>query len=197
MTTKTITSVVEEIEDWQSQYGDIMYSVVAFAGNEMIKANKKSHDAALELQGLLKEAIGIPQEFALGEAGTSKAGNPKWKLMAFGPVDGPLTYSTLKDGKVPGDGHGVTSKAPPGDLPRKGPPSPGVRRRRQHPPRRSTQGRGYRCAGPRHQAHPGDGRRVRGMAQDFRGGIRGNGWGGYSDPPFRLPSHYFCGLGRR
>src|SRR5262245_9584543 len=100
-----------------------MYSVVAFFTNrEMVKATKKDRDKALELQGLLKEAAGVEQDFVLEQNGTSKAGAPKWKLLAFGPEGGPYTYSTLKDGKaVQGGqspnggplGRGVTA-GPPG-----------------------------------------------------------------------------------
>jgi hypothetical protein len=82
----TITSVLDEIDEWQSRYGDFMYSVTAFAGYETVRANKKDRDKALELQGLLKEAIGEPREYLVEPAGTSKAGNPKWKLVGFGKV---------------------------------------------------------------------------------------------------------------
>ncbi len=82
----TITSVLDEIDEWQSKYGDFMYTVTAFAGVEQIRATKKDRDKALELQGLLKEAIGEPRELKVEPAGTSKAGNQKWKFLAFGTV---------------------------------------------------------------------------------------------------------------
>jgi hypothetical protein len=84
MTELIITSVIEEIDEWQNRYGDFMYSVTAFAGRETVRANRKDRDRALELQGLLKEAIGEPREYVLEDAGTSKNGNPKWKLIGFG-----------------------------------------------------------------------------------------------------------------
>jgi hypothetical protein len=84
VTELVITDVVEEIEEWQNRYGDFMYSVVAFAGQELVKANKKDRDRAVELQGLLKEAIGVPREFNVEPAGTSKNGYAKWKFVGFG-----------------------------------------------------------------------------------------------------------------
>lgn len=86
MTQFVITSVLDEIDEWKSQYGDFMYSVVAFAGKEMIKVNKKDRDKALEIQGLLQESIGLARELVVEPAGVSKAGNPKWKLLAIAPA---------------------------------------------------------------------------------------------------------------
>jgi hypothetical protein len=107
MTQFVITNVLDEIEEWRSQYGDFMYSVVAFAGKEMIKATKKDRDKALLIQGLLKESVGISRELVVEPAGTSKAGNPKWKLisMALGPVSSnghssPNGHRDLLDGRA-------------------------------------------------------------------------------------------------
>ena len=100
MTRRTIDNVIEEIDEWQSRYGDFMYTVKAFFTNkEFVRATKKSKDAALELRGLLMESAQRPHEFILEADGVSKAGNPKWKLLAFGPIEGTYTYSTLKDGQ--------------------------------------------------------------------------------------------------
>ena len=112
MTERTIGNVVNEIDEWKNRYGDFMYTVTAFfTDRELVSANKKDRDAALELRGLLQEVENVPQEFVLEQNGVSKAGNPKWKLVAFGPIDGPFTYSTLKD--APGvQGGGLNAGAP-------------------------------------------------------------------------------------
>jgi hypothetical protein len=86
MTQFIITDVVDEIDEWKSQYGDFMYSVVAFAGKEMIKITKKDRDKAEQVQGQLRESIGIPRELVVEDAGLSKAGNQKWKLLALAPI---------------------------------------------------------------------------------------------------------------
>ena len=80
----TITSVVDEIEEWQSKYGDFMYSVVAFAGRELVKATKKDRDKALEIQGIFRENLDQPLDMVVEHAGTSKNGNAKWKFIEFG-----------------------------------------------------------------------------------------------------------------
>ena len=99
---RTIESGTSEIEEWgPNQYGDIMYSVVAFAGAEMIKRNFKDRDKALELQGLLKESIDEMRVFNVESAGTSKNGNPKWKLVGLA--------KTSQNGRAEQNGHGTAS----------------------------------------------------------------------------------------
>jgi len=85
MTQFTITSVIDELEEWQNKYGEFMYSVVAFSGKQMIKANKKDRDKALELQGLLQESMGLPIDLMVEDIGLSQAGNQKWKLTGIAP----------------------------------------------------------------------------------------------------------------
>lgn len=75
----TITSVVDDIETWSNEYGTF-YKVAAFAGKELVFASKKDYDAALALQGELKEVIGKPIEVVVEHAGTSKNDHAKWKL---------------------------------------------------------------------------------------------------------------------
>lgn len=54
---------------------------------------KKDLDAAIEVQGLLKERVGVLQTFTLEPAGESKSGKKRWKVTEFGTPGGAATYT--------------------------------------------------------------------------------------------------------
>jgi hypothetical protein len=90
---KTVSSVMDLSEPWDNPHGGQVWYVTAFTTDgEVLSAGKKSEDAATELQGLLIEAIGVPQEFELAPDKPTKSGKAKWKILGFGTPGGAATY---------------------------------------------------------------------------------------------------------
>jgi len=106
---KTISSVMDISEPWDNPHGGQVWFVTAFfTDGEVLSAGRKDLDAAIELRGLLIEAIGVEQDFTLAPDKPTKSGKTKWKLLGFGTPGGAATYTAP----------GVQGGGGSGDLPR-------------------------------------------------------------------------------
>ena len=115
---KTVGSVIDDIsESVHPQYGTTYYVTCMFTDDTVGSAGKKKYEHALELQGLLQEAIGIEQEFTLESQGKTKTGRDKFKILGFGTPGGAATYT------APGvQGGGSPAYGPTGSGARARPP---------------------------------------------------------------------------
>ncbi|HKN43997.1 MAG TPA: hypothetical protein VJW23_08730, partial [Propionibacteriaceae bacterium] len=93
MTLKEVSSVIDDINEWQGQHGSVWYVTAMFTDETVGSAGKKSYDAALEVQGLLREAIGQELDFELQPQGQTKTGRDKFKILGFGTPGGAATYT--------------------------------------------------------------------------------------------------------
>jgi hypothetical protein len=91
---KTVSSVIDDINEWENPRGGSVFYVTAIFTDETVgSAGRKDHDAALEVQGLLREAIGVEQDFTLEPKGQTKTGRDKFKILGFGTPGGAATYT--------------------------------------------------------------------------------------------------------
>ena len=93
---KTVSSVIDDINEWPNPQdgGRIVYYVTAFfTDGEVGSAGRKDMDAALEVQGLLQEAIGQELDFTLEPKKPTKSGKAAWKIVGFGTPGGAATYT--------------------------------------------------------------------------------------------------------
>ena len=96
MTLKEVASVIDDINEWKNPHreGEFVYYVTAFfTDGEVGSAGRKDMDAALEVQGLLQEAIGQELDFTLEPKAPTKSGKPAWKILGFGTPGGAATYT--------------------------------------------------------------------------------------------------------
>jgi len=94
MSLKTVSSVIEEINEWENPRGGSVFYVTAIFTDETVgSVGRKDQDAALEVQGLLREAIGVEQDFTLEAKGQTKGGRDKFKILGFGTPGGAATYT--------------------------------------------------------------------------------------------------------
>ena len=112
---KTVASVIDEINQWAGPHGDVFYVTAIFTDESVGSVGRKDHDAALEVQGLLRESIGQPQDFTLEPAGQTKTGREKFKIKGFGTVGGAPTYVApgVQGGGGPADSAPVSRKPRP------------------------------------------------------------------------------------
>ena len=89
---KTVSSVIDDINEWNGPNGTIYYVTAIFTDESVGSAGKKNYDAALEVQGLLREAIGVEQDFTLESKGQTKTGREKFAIKGFGTPGGAATY---------------------------------------------------------------------------------------------------------
>jgi hypothetical protein len=125
VTLKEVASVIDDINEWPNPHGGYIYFVTAIFTDESVgSAGRKDHDAALEVQGLLREAIGQELDFTLEPKGQTKSGREKFNIKGFGTPGGAATYT------APGvQGGGVSAEAQHGkgslaSTPRGRPPEP-------------------------------------------------------------------------
>lgn len=90
---KTVSSVIDDINEWNGPNGTIYYVTAIFTDESVGSAGKKNYDAALEVQGLLREAIGVEQDFTLESKGQTKTGREKFNIKGFGTPGGAATYT--------------------------------------------------------------------------------------------------------
>ena len=93
---KTVASVIDDINEWKNPHreGEFVYYVTAFfTDGEVGSAGRKDMDAALEVRGLLQEAIGQELDFTLEPKAPTKSGKPAWKILGFGTPGGAATYT--------------------------------------------------------------------------------------------------------
>lgn len=90
---KTVSSVIDDINEWNGPNGTIYYVTAIFSDESVGSAGKKNYDAALEVQGLLREAIGVEQDFTLESKGQTKTGRDKFNIKGFGTPGGAATYT--------------------------------------------------------------------------------------------------------
>jgi hypothetical protein len=90
---KTVSSVIDDINEWNGPNGTIYYVTAIFTDESVGSAGKKNYDAALEVQGLLREAIGVEQDFTLESKGQTKTGREKFAIKGFGTPGGAATYT--------------------------------------------------------------------------------------------------------
>ena len=93
MTIKEVSSVIDDINEWPGPNGTVYYVTAMFTDETVGSVGRKDHDAALEVQGLLREAIGIAQEFTLESKGQTKTGRDKFNIKGFGTPGGAATYT--------------------------------------------------------------------------------------------------------
>jgi len=106
---KTVSSVIDDINEWERTPGNTIYYVTAFfTDGDVGSAGRKDMDAAIEVQGLLRESIGTPLEFTLDPGGQTKSGKTKWKILGFGTPGGAAKYTAPG---VQGGGSGLSSPA--------------------------------------------------------------------------------------
>jgi hypothetical protein len=101
---KTVASVIDDINEWPNPKdgGRPVFFVTAFfTDGEVGSAGRKDMDAALEVQGLLQEAIGQELDFTLEPKKATKSGKAAWKILGFGTPGGAATYTAPG---VQGDG---------------------------------------------------------------------------------------------
>jgi len=112
VTLKEVSSVIDDINAWERTPGSFIYYVTAIFTDESVgSVGRKDHDAALEVQGLLREAIGIEQDFTLESKGQTKTGRDKFNIKGFRTPGGAATYTApgIIQG-VQGDGVRLASK---------------------------------------------------------------------------------------
>jgi len=91
---KTVSSVIDDINEWERTPGNTIYYVTAIFTDESVgSVGRKDHDAALEVQGLLREAIGQELDFTLEAKGQTKTGRDKFTIKGFGTPGGAATYT--------------------------------------------------------------------------------------------------------
>jgi hypothetical protein len=120
---KTVASVIDDINEWPNPQdgGRPVYFVTAIFTDESVgSVGRKDHDAALEVQGLLREAIGQEQDFTLEAKGQTKGGRDKFKILGFGTPGGAATYTGPG---VQGGSQGAPTVGPGRDSGRR-PPEP-------------------------------------------------------------------------
>jgi hypothetical protein len=93
VTIKEVSSVIDDINEWNGPNGTIYYVTAMFTDESVGSVGRKDHDAALEVQGLLREAIGIEQDFTLESKGQTKTGRDKFNIKGFGTPGGAATYT--------------------------------------------------------------------------------------------------------
>ena len=94
MTNKVVSSVIDDINEWENPRGGSVFYVTAIFTDESVgSAGRKDHDAALEVQGLLREAIGQELDFTLEPKGQTKSGREKFNIKGFGTPGGAATYT--------------------------------------------------------------------------------------------------------
>ena len=93
MTIKEVSSVIDDINKWDGPNGTVYYVTAMFTDETVGSVGRKDHDAALEVQGLLREAIGIAQDFTLESKGQTKTGRDKFNIKGFGTPGGAATYT--------------------------------------------------------------------------------------------------------
>jgi hypothetical protein len=113
---KTVASVIDDINEWENPRGGSVFYVTAIFTDESVgSVGRKDHDAALEVQGLLREAIGQEQDFVLEDKGKTQTGRDKFKILGFGTPGGAATYT------APGvQGGGTASASGGGAAPSRG-----------------------------------------------------------------------------
>jgi hypothetical protein len=112
---KTVSSVIDDINEWENPRGGSVFYVTAMFTDETVgSVGRKDHDAALEVQGLLREAIGVEQDFTLEAKGWTKTGREKFRITGFGTPGGAATYT------APGV-QGNSGSTAPGNSGRPGP----------------------------------------------------------------------------
>ena len=91
---KTVSSVIDDINEWaHPQYGTTYYVTAIFTDESVGSVGRKDQDAALEVQGLLREAIGQELDFTLEAKGQTKTGRDKFTIKGFGTPGGAATYT--------------------------------------------------------------------------------------------------------
>jgi hypothetical protein len=93
VTIKEVSSVIDDINEWPGPNGTVYYVTAMFTDETVGSVGRKDHDAALEVQGLLREAIGIAQDFTLESKGQTKTGRDKFNIKGFGTPGGAATYT--------------------------------------------------------------------------------------------------------
>jgi hypothetical protein len=94
VTLKEVSSVIDDINEWENPRGGSVFYVTAIFTDESVgSAGRKDHDAALEVQGLLREAIGQELDFTLEPKGQTKSGREKFNIKGFGTPGGAATYT--------------------------------------------------------------------------------------------------------
>jgi hypothetical protein len=113
---KTVSSVIDDINAWERTPGSFIYYVTAIFTDESVgSVGRKDHDAALEVQGLLREAIGQEMEFTLEAKGQTKTGRDKFNIKGFGTPGGAATYTApgVQGGAVAATGTPVSRQRSP------------------------------------------------------------------------------------
>ena len=100
MTIKEVSSVIDDINEWNGPNGTVFYVTAMFTDESVGSVGRKDHDAALEVQGLLREAIGIEQDFTLESKGQTKTGRDKFNIKGFGTPGGAATYTAPGGGSL-------------------------------------------------------------------------------------------------
>ena len=118
MTIKEVSSVIDDINEWENPRGGSVFYVTAIFTDESVgSVGRKDHDAALEVQGLLRESIGVEQDFTLEPAGLTKTGREKFKIKGFGTPGGAATYTApaaVQGGaSKPGENRSISSRSRP------------------------------------------------------------------------------------
>jgi hypothetical protein len=111
-----VASVIDDINEWQGPHGSVFYVTAFFTDETVGVAGKKTQDAALEVQGLLQEAIGVEQDFTLEPKGQTNSGKDKFKILGFGTPGGAATYTApgvRGGGALEGDGAAAPRGRPP------------------------------------------------------------------------------------
>ena len=96
---KTVSSVIDDINEWaHPQYGTTYYVTAIFTDESVGSVGRKDQDAALEVQGLLRESIGQELDFTLEPKGQTKTGRDKFTIKGFGTPGGAATYTAPSPG---------------------------------------------------------------------------------------------------
>jgi hypothetical protein len=83
---KTVSSVIDDINEWENPRGGFVYYVTAMFTDESVGSVGKKTKADAELvKRQLQDAIGEPLEFTVEDGGISQGGRQKWKIRDFGP----------------------------------------------------------------------------------------------------------------
>ena len=91
---KTVSSVIDDINEWPNPHGGSIFFVTCMFTDETGgSVGRKDRDAALEVQGLLREAIGQELDFPLEAKGQTKTGRDKFTIKGFGTPGGAATYT--------------------------------------------------------------------------------------------------------